>query len=208
MPNLLLQSSNQLLSEDLISQIEYHLSEYKVFTQDNQNTVFDIAILDGNELLSEFRIQHPKVPALILEPSDSNQIIENNLDVFIFKPIVLPDILNQIKSLINVFKNSSDGFLSFGDYELHPVDKEVLNLTTQQVTKLTEREVSIIQYLYKSQNKFVSKQELLENVWEYNSDVSTHTIETHIYRLRKKIESTPQHHPIISAEDGNYKLIF
>ena len=207
MPNILFLSDNELFSADLEEQIVQNLPEdYKIYKEDDNNTIFDIALLDGREYLFPFREKHPKVPALILEPTDSEEYTEDNLDMCIFKPIILSSILNQIQSSINVFENSSDGFLRFGNYELHPSSKEILNLKTKEVDKLTEREVSIIQYLYKAQNKTVSKNELLQNVWEYNTEVSTHTIETHIYRLRKKVEKDNDKMPLILAEDGGYKL--
>lgn len=207
MPNILFLSDNELFSADLEEQIVQNLPEdYKIYKEDDNNTVFDIALLDGRNHLFPFRENHPKVPALILEPTDSEEYTEDNLNMCIFKPIVLSSMLNQIQSSINVFENSSDGFLRFGNYELHPSSKEILNLKTKAVDKLTEREVSIIQYLYKAQNKSVSKNELLQNVWEYNTEVSTHTIETHIYRLRKKVEKDNDKMPLIFAEDGGYKL--
>ena len=207
MPNILFLSDNELFSADLEEQIVQNLPEdYKIYKEDDNNTVFDIALLDGRNHLFPFREKHPKVPALILEPTDSEEYTEDNLNMCIFKPIVLSSMLNQIQSSINVFENSSDGFLRFGNYELHPSSKEILNLKTKEVDKLTEREVSIIQYLYKAQNKSVSKNELLQNVWEYNTEVSTHTIETHIYRLRKKVEKDNDKMPLILAEDGGYKL--
>ncbi len=208
MPNILFLSANRPFQEDLVSQIEQNLPDYKVYTWDDNQTVFDIALLDGKEFLSEFRINHVKVPALILEPSDSDETTSDKLDMFVFKPLRLSHLLNQIKSGINVFENSADGFLHFGEYELHPVDKDILNTATGKTAKLTEREVSIIQYLYKSRGKAVPKNELLQNVWEYSGDVTTHTIETHIYRLRKKVEQETAGAQIVSAEEGGYRLLF
>lgn len=210
MPNILLLSDNVLFKTDLIGQIEQNLPDYNVYTTDEgeRQIVFDIAVLDGKDFLQEFRINHLKVPALILEPADSEEITTGKLDMFVFKPLVLSQLLNQIKSGINLFENSEDGFLHFGEYELHPVDKEIVNTRTAVAVKLTEREVGILRYLYKSRGKAVGKTEFLQNVWEYNSDVSTHTIETHIYRLRKKVEQTTSGAQLISAEDGGYRLLF
>lgn len=206
MPNILFLSDNTLFADDLCSQIQQYLPEYKIFTHDDEKTIFDIALLDGESFLLNFRTKHPKIPALILEPSESNKYNENKLDIFVFKPIILSQLLTQIQSGINLFENSVDGFLSFGQYELHPVDKEIIDTKTNVSVKLTEREVSIIQYLYKSHGKPVSKNNLLQHVWEYNADVSTHTIETHIYRLRKKIEHILPDADIICAENGGYRL--
>jgi len=207
MPNILFLSNNQTLQNDLINQIEYHVPEYKIYTQDNNNTVFEIAILDGKEHLMDFRIEHPKVPALILVSNDSNDYNENKLDTFIFKPVMLSMFFSQLKSGINIFNHSEEGYLLFGNFELRPSDKEVFYTKTNTSIKLTEREVSIIKYLYKSKENYVSKNDLLRDVWEYNTDVTTHTIETHIYRLRKKIEESTKEQ-LIEADNGGYKLVF
>ena len=207
MPNILLLTENKLLEQDLCEQINFALSEdYKVYTEDNDKTIFDVAVLDGQSFLPSFREKHNKVPALILVPSDSEVQTENNLNTFYFKPVVLSVLLNKIQTANNVFENSVEGYLTFGDYELHPADKDILNIKTGNLTKLTEREVNIIQYLYKARDNVVSKTDLLQNVWEYSAEVTTHTIETHIYRLRKKVEQTEQDAPLIGAEDGGYKL--
>ena len=207
MPNILLLTENKLLEQDLCEQINFAFAEdYKVYTEDNDKTIFDVAVLDGQSFLPSFREKHNKVPALILVPSDSEVQTENNLNTFYFKPVVLSVLLNKIQTANNVFENSVEGYLTFGDYELHPADKEILNIKTGNLTKLTEREVNIIQYLYKARDNVVSKTDLLQNVWEYSAEVTTHTIETHIYRLRKKVEQTEQDAPLISAEDGGYKL--
>ncbi len=206
MPNILFLSDNPLLQADLTNQIETVLPEYKVTTTDDNETVLDIALLDGKKFLEQFRQKHAKVPALIFDSSENSEYTENNLNTIVYKPIVLATLLNQIKSSINVFANSTEGVLHFGSYELHPEDKTLVNLQNKQIIKLTEREISIIRYLYKSANKLVSKEELLENVWEYSAETTTHTIETHIYRLRKKLEQENTAAPLIVAEDGGYRL--
>ena len=206
MPNILFLSNNELFQEDLISQIKTELSEdYKIFTQDEPETVFDISILDEVLFLPQLRENHPNVPALILTATNDDSSSTCDLDSFIYKPLILSSFLNQIKATINVFKNSDAGILHFGLYELRPQDKEIINIKTKKVTKLTEKEVNIIQYLYKAKGP-VSKTELLENVWEYSAEVTTHTIETHIYRLRKKVETSSKDPQLIYAEEGGYQL--
>ena len=71
--------------------------------------------------------------------------------------------------------------------------------------KLTEREVDILKYLYQNSDVISSKENLLENVWGYSADVTTHTIETHIYRLRQKVEEEGGSQLIITENNG-YRL--
>ena len=72
--------------------------------------------------------------------------------------------------------------------------------------RLTEKETAILKYLYRAGNKPVSRDTLLGEVWGYNSGVTTHTLETHIYRLRQKIEEDPSHAQILLTEQGGYRL--
>ena len=90
---------------------------------------------------------------------------------------------------------------------LDSAKKEIKNLRTHKTIKLTEREVTILNYLYKAYPKIVSKSELLSEVWGYNPDATTHTVETHIYRLRQKVEEDGNN-AIILTEDAGYKLNF
>ena len=76
----------------------------------------------------------------------------------------------------------------------------------KEIVKLTEKEVSILQYLYKIRDRIVTKSELLQEVWGYNPDVTTHTIETHIYRLRQKVEHEDKNAQLIITEEGGYFL--
>ena len=71
--------------------------------------------------------------------------------------------------------------------------------------KLTEKEINTITYLSKS-NKPVSIDELQENVWSYQSDIETHTVETHIYRLRKKILNTFSDKEFIISKKNGYQI--
>jgi DNA-binding response OmpR family regulator len=72
--------------------------------------------------------------------------------------------------------------------------------------RLTDKECSILKYLYRAGGKAVPRQVLLNEVWGYNGAVSTHTLETHIYRLRQKLEADPSHPRLLLTENGGYKL--
>jgi DNA-binding response OmpR family regulator len=72
--------------------------------------------------------------------------------------------------------------------------------------RLTDKEAHILRYLYRAGSKPVSREELLAEVWGYNAQVSTHTLETHMYRLRQKIEPNPAKARLIVTELGGYRL--
>jgi DNA-binding response OmpR family regulator len=73
--------------------------------------------------------------------------------------------------------------------------------------RLTQREMSILRYLYRAEQRPVSRETLLQEVWGYNSGVTTHTQETHIYRLRQKIENDAASPAILVTESRGYKLV-
>ena len=78
---------------------------------------------------------------------------------------------------------------------------------SNQKVRLTEKETSILKYLFRAGEKAVSRDVLLNEVWGYNAGVTTHTLETHIYRLRQKIEADPSSAEILVTEPGGYRLV-
>jgi DNA-binding response OmpR family regulator len=72
--------------------------------------------------------------------------------------------------------------------------------------RLTEKEAAILKFLYRAGTRAVARQVLLNEVWGYNAAVTTHTLETHIYRLRQKIEPDPANARLLVTEGGGYRL--
>ena len=73
--------------------------------------------------------------------------------------------------------------------------------------RLTEKETNILKFLYRAQSGVVARDVLLHEVWGYNAGVTTHTLETHIYRLRQKIEPDPSNARLLVTESGGYRLV-
>lgn len=96
--------------------------------------------------------------------------------------------------------------LFFGPYTFKPASKLLLESNGSKI-RLTEKEASILKFLYRAGEKVVTRDVLLEEVWGYNAGVTTHTLETHIYRLRQKIERDPSNAEILVTELGGYKLV-
>ena len=204
MPNLRLVSDNQLFFEDLVWQINRYAPEYLI---NSESAAPDIIIIDENtSLLPSIKTQYPQTPILVLLKQSDEKLKENNFIKYENKPIVLNDFINKLRSFINLAFNSNDGVLKFNKYCLHPLNKEIVNLRNKETVKLTEKEVAIIQYLYKIKDRIVTKTELLQQVWGYSPEVTTHTIETHIYRLRQKVEHDDISAQLIVTEDGGYIL--
>lgn len=195
-------SDNKDFADDLILQTAMYESEFMV--SDDEDAVPDVVVVDENAAIFEsIRARYKNIPLIFL--SSDNKIAESRLNIAIKKPFSLIKFLDILRSANNKLDNTSDGYLTFGVYELHPLEKEIKNLGNGEIVKLTEKEVSIIKYLHKFSEVFINKNELQKNVWKYNEEVSTHTVETHIYRLRHKVEKNgaPQ---LILTDKGGYKL--
>lgn len=203
MSNIAFYSDNRDFIDDLIFQVEKYAPEFKYC--DDEDVPSDIVVVDNNaEEYNRVRSKHKNIPLIFLY-EDKHNIAENNLNITLKKPFSLAHFIDILRSANNKLDNSEYGYLNFGAYQLRPLEKEIENCRNHEVVKLTEREVSIIKYLYKYSNEYVGKNELQKNVWKYNDDVSTHTVETHIYRLRRKVEKKALI-PLILTDKGGYKL--
>lgn len=198
MTNIQLYSDNEDFRNDLVSQINHYTQAVITDSEPPDMIVID----DDVELYKEKRAEYPSVPILFL--TAENRQTEDNLNVVVQKPFSLMRFLDTLRSANNKLDNSDEGFFVFNNYEMRPNQKKIVDLTTSEVVKLTEKEVSIIKYLYKRRFEFVGKTDLQINVWQYNENATTHTVETHIYRLRQKIESGGRR--LILTENGKYKL--
>ena len=199
MSNILVFSANADFKEDLERQISRFISESKFVEKSPDIIIIDEDVND----FKQKRHEYPTVPMIFL--SQISDIMGDKLNILIKKPFSLMLLLDTIRAANNKLDNSKEGFLVFNNYELRPNAREIKDLLTGEVTKLTEKEVYILKYLYKSSDRYVVKNDLQKDVWKYNEDVTTHTIETHIYRLRQKVEKDNGRRLIIT-DNGGYKL--
>ena len=87
------------------------------------------------------------------------------------------------------------------------MDTQMLIDEKDRKIRLTEKETNILKFLYRATEGVVARDVLLHEVWGYNANVTTHTLETHIYRLRQKIEKDPSNAELLVTETGGYKLV-
>lgn len=207
MPNILFLSDNKNFAEDLSEQISLYADDFTILHEDSENTMVDMIILDDKASeLEEIRKEHHRTPVILLQKPDDESVANTVLNSVVFKPFSLEKLLNRIRAGINLLENSAEGYLNFNKYIVRPIKKDIYNQRNKEVIKLTEKEVAVIKYLYKCRDRVVTKNELLQEVWGYSPDVSTHTIETHIYRLRQKVEHEDAEAQLILTEDGGYRL--
>lgn len=174
--------------------------------------IMDVGLpdMDGREAVKMLRKGGYRSPIIMLtgHDTDSDTILglEAGANDYVAKPFRFAVLLARIRAQLRQHEQSEDATFSVGPYTFKPSQKLLLDQRGGKV-RLTEKEASIIKYLYRAEQRVVTRDILLEEVWGYNSGVTTHTLETHVYRLRQKIERDPSNAEILVTESGGYKLV-
>ena len=199
--------------------------EFDVYEADSGHTAmekaqagrFDLAILDvglpdidGRDLCATLRTQGMKCPIVMLTGHDSDadtiKGLESGANDYVSKPFKFPVLLARLRAQLRAHEQSEDAVFQIADYSFQPAMKLLTDARGGKV-RLTEKETNILKYLYRAASGVVPREELLHEVWGYNAGVTTHTLETHIYRLRQKIEGDPSNARILVTESGGYRLV-
>lgn len=166
--------------------------------------------MDGREACKVLRKGGYKSPIIMLtaQDSDSDMILglESGANDYVTKPFRFSVLLARVRAQLRQHEQSEDAVFSIGHYTFRPATKLLVDEKGSKV-RLTEKETSILKYLYRAGEKVVTRDILLHEVWGYNAGVTTHTLETHIYRLRQKIERDPSNAELLLTEMGGYKLM-
>ena len=167
--------------------------------------------LDGREVCKMLRKAGVKCPVIMLTAADRDADtilgLESGANDCVAKPFKFSVLLARIRSHLRQHEQSVDAVFTIGHYTFRPSAKLLLEDGSNQKARLTEKETSILKYLYRAGEKAVGRDVLLNEVWGYNRGVTTHTLETHIYRLRQKIEANPSAAKILVTEPGGYRLV-
>ncbi len=177
---------------------------------------FDLIILDvglpdfdGREVCRMLRKSDIKVPIIMLTgaSTDADTILglDSGANDYVTKPFNFSILMARVRAHLRMYEQSEDAVLTVGPYRFRPAQK-ILEFDDKSKIRLTEKEANILKYLYRAEEKSVTREELLNDVWGYNAGVTTHTLETHIYRLRQKIEVKNSAKRIIITEQGGYRL--
>ncbi len=174
--------------------------------------IMDVGLpdMDGREAVRQLRARNFKAPIIMLtgQDTDADTILglESGANDYVTKPFRFAVLLARIRAQLRQYEQSEDATFTVGPYTFKPSQKLMTDKDGNKL-RLTEKEASIIKYLYRAQQKVVTRDVLLEEVWGYNSGVTTHTLETHVYRLRQKIERDPSNAELLVTESGGYKLV-
>ena len=182
-----------------------------------KGTVFDIILLDiglpdmdGRDVCLKMREAGVRSPIIMLTAADTEDDTITGLNAgandYVTKPFRMAVLLARVRAHLRQHNQSDDAIFSVGPYKFQPAAKMLVVGDGQRKIRLTEKETAILKYLYRVGNKTVTRETLLGEVWGYNAAVTTHTLETHIYRLRQKIEPEPSEAKLLVTEPGGYRL--
>lgn len=221
---ILLVDDDELLRDTLIEQFSVH-DEFDVEPVENANgaierakeeahidlVLLDVGLpdMDGREACRIMRKNGFKSPIIMLTGADSEADTILGLDAgandYVSKPFKFGVLLARVRAHLRSHEQSEDAVFKVGPYEFRPAVKMLVTAEDKKI-RLTEKETSILKFLYRAGGKPVTRDVLLDEVWGYNSGVTTHTLETHVYRLRQKIEPDPSSATILLTESGGYRL--
>ncbi len=166
--------------------------------------------MDGRELCGHLRRQGYAQPILMLTGADSEADtilgLNSGANDYITKPFRFGVLLARLRAHLRQHEQNESASFKIGPYVFRPGTKQLCSDDGSKI-RLTEKEAAILKYLYRSGMQPVSREILLHEIWGYRADISTHTLETHIYRLRQKIEPDPSASAMLITVPGGYKLI-
>lgn len=167
--------------------------------------------MDGRDLCRLMRKAGVKSPVIMLTAQDSDADTILGLDAgandYVTKPFKVAVLLARMRAQLRQHEQSDDAVFSIGPYAFKPAAKLMVDESRNRKIRLTEKETAILKYLYRSGDRMVKRETLLNEVWGYNAGVTTHTLETHVYRLRQKIEPDPSRAEILVTDTGGYRLV-
>jgi DNA-binding response OmpR family regulator len=192
------------------------LAEAATIIADDRRT-FDAVILDigmpdgdGRDFCAKLRRQGYRIPVIMLSGRDAEADIVHGLnsgaDDYIAKPFRLNELLARLRAQFRTFASSEEAIFPVGPYTFHPGKKLLHHTIGKRRVWLTSKEVAILKLLYRSDGRSVDRQILLQGIWDHDTAATAHNLETHIYRLRQKIESDPKDPALLLTVGGGYRL--
>ena len=175
--------------------------------------ILDVGLpdMDGRELCRLLRREGVRCPIIMLTGAGTEADTILGLDAgandYVTKPFRIGVLLARIRAQLRQFERTDDATFQIGPYSFRPGGKIMLDPARNRRIRLTDKETQILKFLFRAGDRPVGRDVLLGEVWGYNAAVTTHTLETHIYRLRQKIEQDPSRATILVTEPGGYRLV-
>lgn len=177
---------------------------------------YDILVLDimlpgrdGLDILRSLRKEGNNVPVILVTArSGLNEKVEGlelGADDYLAKPFYIEELIARINTIIRRVAGSSTSSLTVGDLSLNLTTRKVKN--GERTSSLTNREFALLEYLMRSPDRVISRTQISEYVWDYNSDPSTNLVDVYIRRVRHKIDRSDRKSFIKSVRGVGYCLV-
>ena len=209
-----LQEQLELNSEFLTDVVDNgHAAIDKTLDQYYDVIIMDVGLpdIDGRAVCAAMRKNGIKTPIVILSRTNTDEDTILALDAgandYVTKPFRVNVLMARLRARIREAEQSEHAVFQIGHYSFRPLDKSMQDNRNEQKIRLTEKETAIVKFLYLASDAVVSRDTLLGEVWGYNVGVTTHTLETHVYRLRQKIEEDPSNAMILVTEPTGYRIV-
>lgn len=222
--SVLIVDANAALRQSLVEQLELNgefdcrecdTAESALLTMQNERfdaMLLDVGLpdMDGCELCLTIRRAGVNVPIVMLSATDNDTdtvaALDSGANDYVTKPFRINVLLARLRAHLRQSDFNDDAVLTIGPYCFRPSAKLLSDNAGQRKVRLTEKEAAILKFLYRA-GRTIGRETLLGEVWGYNAGVTTHTLETHVYRLRRKIERDPANAEILVTEPGGYRLL-
>jgi DNA-binding response OmpR family regulator len=174
--------------------------------------MLDVGLPDGNgyDFCIRLRQLGRRMPIIMLTGWNSEDDVVRGLDAgandCIRKPFRSHELVARVRAQCRMFENTEHAIFRIGQFTFRPAERLLVEIALNKRIRLTDKETRLLKYLYRAGPVVVSSRVLLEKVWGYNSSLNTHTVETHIYRIRQKIEVDPSTPSLLISEGGGYRL--
>jgi DNA-binding response OmpR family regulator len=173
--------------------------------------ILDVGLPDGDgcDFCASLRKSGFNMPIIILTGSSGEADVVRGLSAgasdYIAKPFRTAELIARLRAQLRSFDRSEDAAFTIGPFAFYPSKRLLRDRSKKQAVYLTTTEVSLLKFLLRC-NGPVDRKVLLAEVWGYNSGAVTHTLETHIHRLRQKLEADPSNPVLLTTHEQAYGL--
>ena len=174
--------------------------------------ILDVGMPDGDgcDLCATLRQQGHKMPIIMLTGLNAEEDVVRGFEAgandYIAKPFRVNELFARLRAQLRIFDNTADAVFTIGPYIFRPAARMLQDSMTNRKSRLTDKEAAILKYLYRADAKPVDREILMHEVWGYASGATVHALETHIYRLRQKMEPDPTNPTLLLTETRGYRL--
>lgn len=204
----------KLREEFMIDEVDDASTAIHAMEDDKFDAVLlDISLpdMDGRDVVRLLRRKGVQVPVIMVTAlegdADAILALDAGANDVVVKPFSLGVLIARLRAHMRQHELSEDAAFTIGPYTFRPAEKTLRHNARKAELALSDKECAILKFLYRAGDRSVSCDTLYSEIWDYSTSLITHTLQTHIYRLRQKIEENPSRPVLLVSEAGGYRLM-